>query len=586
MKYQRLITLTTLLAGAGVGCTGSILGDGSTPGGPGNGPSGPGGPSGPAGPGGTSTTPGTGTMGGGTVTQPTKPTNPGTPADPNAAGPMALRRLTNREYNNTVRDLLGVTTKPADMFPSDRDGEFLFPHAGVVTGADYESISGAAEAMATGAAGKIPMLAPCTGDEAACARDFITKFGLRAYRRPLAQQEVDRLFALYQDGRANQMMNFQAAVGLLIEGMLQSPAFLYHWELGYENPLIEGKVIRLNHFENASRLSYFLWGTMPDADLFTAAQGGKLGTQAEIEAQARRMLTDPRARETITAFAGSWLNLDQVISRPKDLMVYPEWQDNLKNAMDAEVRSFLTSVVFEGDGKFSSLLTATNSFVNAPLASLYGAAGVTGTEMKPMLLDGAQRAGILTRAGFLTVTGAADGSHPVKRGRRVYERFLCGELPPPPADVQPAMPASAGGTTRERYEEHDRNPCTGACHQLMDPIGFGFEHYDGIGKYRTMDNGGVVDASGSISLDGQTRKFNDARELSGHLAGSPEVARCFATQWLRFATQREDGEADRASLDAVTAAFTKGDVVKDLLVALAGSRTFRYRSPNAGEKLP
>ena len=120
--------------------------------------------------------------------------------------------------------------------------------------------------------------------------------------------------------------------------MLQSPAFLYHWELGYENPTVEGKVIRLNHYENASRLSYFLWGTMPDGDLFTAAAGNKLGTQAEIEAQARRMLGDPKARETITAFAGSWLNLDQVASRPKDQMVYPEWQDDLKNAMDAEVK--------------------------------------------------------------------------------------------------------------------------------------------------------------------------------------------------------------------------------------------------------
>jgi hypothetical protein len=148
------------------------------------------------------------------------------------------------------------------------------------------------------------------------------------------------------------------------------------------------------------------------------------------------------------------------------------------------------------------------------------------------------------------------------------------------------MPASSGGTTRQRYEQHDKNPCTGACHALMDPIGFGFEHYDGIGKFRNMDNGGTVDSSGSIALDGQDRKFGDARELSGLLAKSPEVARCFATQWLRFAFQRPDSEADRASLDAVTNAFAKGDNVTDLLVALTGSRTFRYRSPNAGEKLP
>jgi hypothetical protein len=516
------------------------------------------------------------------------PTRPGpvtTPGDPNAAGLKPMLRLTNREYNNTVRDLLGVTTRPAETFPTDRDSEFLYARAGVVTGADYETIATAAEGIAAGAASKIPMLAPCTGDEAACARDFITKFGLRAYRRPLVQQESDRLFALYQDGRTNQALDYAGAIGLLIEGMLQSPAFLYHWELGYSAPIVEGKVIRLNPYETASRLSYFLWGSMPDADLFAAAAGNKLGTPAEIEAQARRMLGDARAKETVTTFAGAWINLDQITTRPKDQAVYPEWQDDLKNAMDAEVRSFITSVVFDGDGRFDSLLTATNSFLNAPLAAVYGTSGVTGTTMKPMTLDGAQRAGLLTRAGFLTVTGAADGSHPVKRGRRVYERFLCGELPPPPADVPPAKPASAGGTTRERYEEHDKNACTGACHVLMDPIGYSFEHYDGIGKYRNMDNGGVVNSSGSINIDGADKKFADARELSQILAKSPEVARCFATQWLRFAFQRKDTEEDRFSLDAATQTFGKGNLVSDLLVGLAGSRTFRYRMPNAGEKL-
>ena len=199
--------------------------------------------------------------------------------------------------------------------------------------------------------------------------------------------------------------------------------------------------------------------------------------------------------------------------------------------------------------------------------------------------DPLKRAGLLTRAGFLTVTGATDGSNPVKRGRRVYERLLCGVLPAPPKDVPPAPDASTGGTTRARFERHDKNPCTGACHSIMDPLGFAFEHYDGIGKYRDMDNGGTVDASGSIDLDGSAHAFNGAVDLSKALAGSASVARCFATQWVRYAFKRSDTEADHASIDTVTAALNKSNSITDMLVGLVGTKSFRYRTPTTGEKL-
>jgi hypothetical protein len=201
------------------------------------------------------------------------------------------------------------------------------------------------------------------------------------------------------------------------------------------------------------------------------------------------------------------------------------------------------------------------------------------------MLDTTQRSGLLTRAGFLTVTGATDGSHPVKRGRRVYERFLCGELPPPPPVVPPAKPPSAGGTTRQRFEEHDTNPCALGCHPIMDKLGFAFEHYDGIGKYRTTDNGGMVDSSGEYEFDGAKKRFTDARDLSQVLASSPSVAQCFATQWLRFAFKRTETDADKASLAAIAAAFTKANSIQDLMVGVVGSRSFRYRTPGTGEKL-
>jgi hypothetical protein len=591
MARQRVVTLVALLAGSALACSGSI-GDGSgessgggpsmPAGGTGSGP-----PGGTGAPGGGGVAPGGGGVspGGGGVAPGGGGVSPGGGAgDPNAAGPMPLRRLTRREYNNTVRDLLGETTNPADAFPVDRESEFLFRRAGLVALQDLETMKDAAQALGASAVNKATTLAPCTGDESACARKFVTTFGQRAFRRPVTTEETDRLMALYQTGRTTLMLNYASAIGLLVEGMLQSPAFLYHWELGYDAPKIEGSLVRLNGYETASRLSYFLWGSMPDANLFEAAAANKLGTQAEIEAQARRMLGDAKARDTVPAFIDELLNLDQIAERPKDPLVYPEYKDDLKAAMATEIRTFINSVV-DGDGKFSTLLTSTAASINQPLATLYGVSGVSGAGVKAATLDTKQRAGLLTRAGFLTVTGATDGSHPVKRGRRIYERMLCGALPSPPADVPPAATPASGGTTRQRFDVHANNPCTGGCHSVMDKLGFAFEHYDGIGKFRTMDNGGVVDSSGTVEIDGVMKPFADAIDISKHLAESPGATRCFTTQWMRFGFQRLDTADDRASIDAAVANFGKTNNIKDLLVGIAGSRSFRYRTPAMGEKL-
>jgi len=204
-----------------------------------------------------------------------------------------------------------------------------------------------------------------------------------------------------------------------------------------------------------------------------------------------------------------------------------------------------------------------------------------------MDLNASQRAGFLTEPAFLSLTGAADGSHPVRRGKAIYEKLLCRTLPPPPANVPPAKPASAGGTTRERFTEHDTNDCAKSCHGVMDPIGFAFENYDGIGKYRTTDNGKPVDASGKVTLDGAEHAFANAVELSGLLAASAEVRRCFATQWVRFALARNESGADQASIDGAAAGFGRPEAtMRDLLVAVTTMRSFRYRAPAQGEVLP
>jgi hypothetical protein len=266
-------------------------------------------------------------------------------------------------------------------------------------------------------------------------------------------------------------------------------------------------------------------------------------------------------------------------------MLYAMWNQDLANAMQTEFRSFGTSAVL-GTGLFADLLTGNKSSVNQALASVYGVSGITGTTPKAVTFDAGQRAGILTLAGFLTVTGASDGSSPVRRGHAVYTRMLCGKLPDPPGNVPPPQPPTPGLTTRQRFEMHDMNACTGACHVAMDPIGYGFEHYDGIGAFRTTDQNLPVDSTGAITLDGKMQTFADAPALAKLLAASPQAQACFAKQMTRYALNRWDTAADAASILSAATTFQGSQNMRDLIAGVATSRTFRYRAPATGEVLP
>lgn len=515
--------------------------------------------------------------------------SPGPGSDPNAVGPRPLSRLTRREYNNTVRDLLGDATRPADAFPDDHDRAFLFRRSGLVATQDAELLRSAAEALAAAALQSPAKLLPCdpaTGEDA-CATRFIAEFGKRAYRRPLSTVESTRLSALYESARGAQQMSFEEAIVLLVEAMLQSPAFLYHWESPYDAPKRQGSAVELAPYDVASRLSYFIWGSMPDQALFDAAAAGKLASDADIAEQARRLLADERAKDAVSAFFREWLELEQLGQLPKDAGTYPQYDGALKTALIGETETFARSVLFEGgDGKLETLLGAGYSYSNQTLAGVYGASA-TGSAFSQVTLPPGERRGLLTQPAFLTVTGAPNGSNPIKRGKAVFERLLCGDLPPPPPNVPAAKPASAGGTTRERFAEHASNACARGCHSLMDPLGFAFEHYDGIGRYRTMDNAQPVDATGSVELDGKVQPFANAVELVGILSTSDRVRSCFATQWFRFAVGRKETTGDEPSLAAIQSAFAAHQFdVRDLAPAIAGSRSFRLRSLAAGEPTP
>ncbi len=514
--------------------------------------------------------------------------------DPNAAGVLPLRRLTSREYLNTARDLLGDSTLGAADVPGESDdlsnNAFPFRQPNVIGTLDAGNLQAAAEALATNIATKLSTVLPCTpanaAAEAACATQFITTFGAKAYRRPLGTTEVNDLTTLYQTARSTLSLDFNGAIDMLIEAMLQAPGFVYHWEMDPGAAIKDGSVVQLGNYQVANRLSYFLWGTMPDQTLFAAAAAGQLATADGIQAQAERMLMDSKAKDMIADFIDDWLDVNVISSRPKDPNIYSMWNQDLATDMENEFRSYGSGAVL-GTGLFSDLLTGPNSSVNQALATIYGVTGVTGTTPQPVTFDSTQRGGLLTLAGFLTVTGATDGSSPVRRGHAVLTRLLCNVLPNPPANVPPPKPPTAGLTTRQRFLEHDQNACTGSCHSAMDPIGFGFEHYDGVGEYRTTDQSLPVDASGSIVLDGQTQTFTDALGLASMLAQSPQVQECFATQWMRYALNRWDTSADLASIQGATSTFQAGGLnMRDLIAAVATSRTFRYRTPGAGEILP
>lgn len=505
-------------------------------------------------------------------------------ADP---GPSPIRRMTRFEYNNTVRDLLGDETMPAADFGAEEEAlGFNNNAANLVTSSTLaEKYMIAAEGISARAIKAPSRLLPCEpeviGDEP-CARQFIDRFATRAYRRPLAPGEADLLFAVFAYGRT--IHDFSEGIRMVIETALQSPHFLYRVEFGGKNGPFEG-IVRLNDWEMASRLSYFLWGTMPDDDLFAAAEAGLLQTKKQISGQARRMLDDPKAREVTLDFHRQWLDYDRIASATKDPVLFPSWSPALKDAMKEETEMFIDAVIFDDDGDLGELLTAPYTYLNPELAAFYGVDAPGGPGFERVELDPTQRAGLLTMGSLLTMNAHSNQTSPVHRGKLVREAFLCDPMPMPPPDAVITVPTpDPNSTARERFAEHSKNPACNVCHALMDPLGFGFENYDAVGRFRTEENGAPVDASGSIIESDINGDFDGAVELAHKLTGSEDVRGCYAKQWFRYATGRGETRADNCSMDALKERFrATGSNIKELLVALTQTDAFLYRKAGGAQ---
>jgi hypothetical protein len=503
-------------------------------------------------------------------------------------GRAPIRRLTRFEYNNTVRDIFGDTTQPANSLPPEELGNGFGNDADIISvsgllAEQYGAVAEGVAARATATPEALARLAPCastlTADtESACARTIIDSLAPKAFRRPISPDESDELFALEQALRATPDATFTTAISGVIEAFLQSPDFLYRVELGVPDPA-RPELKRPSGDEMATRLSYFLWGTLPDDALREAARTGELLSADGVLGQAARMLDDPRSRPVIRFFFDNLLPISGLTDLQRDPALFPGFSSELGAAMREETQRFLEYEIFEGGGSWPSILTAPYTFVNGPLADFYGMTGVTGSEFVQAPLDTSQRLGLLTQASVMAGTVTTNRSNPVLRGSFVLNRLLCRKLALP---TDPAVLAlvqvpddTTGATARERFAKHSSQAVCRSCHQYLDPVGFALENFDPIGQYRTEENGVTIDTSGV--MPGADEPITNAVDLARWLAESDEAQSCFALHWLEFAQGRSMGRDDACTRDAVDAAFEEsGYDVKQMLLALTQTDAFLY----------
>jgi hypothetical protein len=529
----------------------------------------------------TGTTPG-GTQGAGgssTTGLPPEQLPPYDPAEP------ALARLTGAQYANVVRDLLGPAVKIPDLEADTRP--YLFSVIGASTttisehgvdlyGQSALTIAGVAFADTTKRAALVPcpVTTPLTAE---CLGQFIQTFGLRAWRRPLEAVEVQRYQAY---GAQVGLGDPWKALEYVTAGLLTSPNFLYRVELGEADPEHPGW-LRYTGYEMASRLSFLLRNTFPDAELFAAAKSGELVTVDGILGQANRLLgaKGPTA-EMIKQLYSEYLDLPLLAE-----VMFPKTMDpggTIGASMQSEVVGIVNRIGLEQPGDMRTVFTTRTTFVNQDLASLYGLAAPApgGLAQAELPADG-PRAGILTTGALLTLNNRPNRTSPTIRGFFVRQRLLCGTVPPPPPGIPPIKEDDMGApkTIREKLEAHRANATCAACHKQMDPLGLGMENFDQFGRFRAMyESGAPVDATGD--LDGQM--FDGARQLGELLSKDERTVECLITQLYRYASSRLETDSETIVLANLKGAFAKdGYQLKPLLLSLIGSDGFRHLKPEA-----
>ena len=499
--------------------------------------------------------------------------------------PLRIRRLLDRQYVNSVRDLLGEEAARVARPPATRVSPG-FESSGAAAVAPpavairrYEESARAISAQAVLDLGLLSPYMDCEPagpDDAACMTEFVQRFGRRALRRPLDQSEMAR-YADLGIASAADFDSFYIGVSYVISAMLQSPSFLYQVEVGEPDP-DDPTRLRLTGHEVATRLSFFLLDTTPSNELLDLAESGALVDADGVRAAAEAMLGEDAARGALAGYYEERFKLRELAQLSKDPELYPDFDTELAAAMRQEALELLSHIVWEEDRDYRELFTARYAFVNADLAALYGVeapADPAAFERRELPADGG-RMGILGQAGFLALHAHPGVTSPTRRGRFIVERLLCREVPPPPPDVNPILPEDPGRpeTMREKLGRHMEDEACASCHKLMDPVGFGLEHFDAVGAYRPDDRGMALDVTGEIESVGA---FDGLAGLAELLVGVEGLNRCWVRNLYRHATAHLDGAYEQPLMDELSGSFAdSGYRVRHLLVELVASEGFRH----------
>jgi len=511
-------------------------------------------------------------------------------------GRETIHRLNRVEYNNTIRDLVGVDLRPADDFPSDDVG-YGFSNIGDVLSLPpllFEKYMAAAEEIAAAAIVAEPgtnspeshrrIVVTRPGPEKSAgqaAREILGRFLPRAFRRPVSDGEIDR-FAELVPFALQQGDSFERGVQVAVAAVLVSPHFLFRVET---DALPNDSALQhsVTDFELASRLSYFLWSTMPDDELFRLAQQGTLAEPEVLDAQIARMLGDPKADALVDNFVAQWLNLGELAEVAPDRTLFPEFTPELRADMLRETK-LLARSIFREDRSLLDFLNADYTFLNERLAKHYGIDGVEGDTMRRVSLAGTPRAGVLGHASVLTLTSNPNRTSLVRRGNWIVNNVLGLQLPDPPASIpslEEGAKKSGASTLRAQLALHRANPGCASCHNTLDPLGFGLENFDAIGRWREESEGKPVE-SGGVMPSGES--FRGPRELIAILTGRQrKFAELLTRKTLTYALGRGLEIADSCTVDDIVAELDENDYRWTVLVrGIVHSRPFRMRRGEAG----
>lgn len=506
------------------------------------------------------------------------------PRDP---GPFVIRRLSKVEYGNTLHDLFGVDPRIASELPDEVVGAGYTNSLSPLLMEQYLNVANEVLKQSFAAPGAPPTaiqqqllgLPPASPQyNRTAAQEVARALARKAFRRPPTEAEIDvllKVFALASE----KGKTYPEALRLMVKAVLVSPQFLFITPGSEANSAQD--IVPLDDYQLASRLSYLIWATMPDAELSALADAGKLHSPEVLAAQTRRLLKDPRSRALFDGFGAQWLGLDKLPGKTFDKAKFPQMTDSLRAAMYEEARLVFESIIRE-NRSLVSFIDCDYSFLNETLAAIYGLEqSVRGPEMRKVQLSDANRGGILTMPGVLAMSSFPNRTSPVNRGVWVLEQVLGEHVPPPPANV-PALDKQdkqkiANLTLRQRTELHISNPVCANCHKVLDPIGFGLENFDAIGRWRDQDDtGGAIDSSGE--LPGKKR-FSSPKELKKILAARTEdLSRNLTSRMLSYALCRQLSGYDEIVVDQLTDTIAKdGYRMETLVVAVVTSYPFMHR---------